>query len=270
LAHLVDTDPEYREWYKNNPTEIHIMDNSAFELNQQGLPLFDGNRLDDLALSVGANYVVMTDAPGQSSDVTENFARFQGKRLKSKGLGTFFVPQSYRGKIGDLINSFIWGLTNPDIDYVALSILSAPNAFTRSDISDNAKMMTRYLSRYHFMRLLEKEIKEEFGISARSLKEKHNKKIHFLGMTEGPNEIELMSHVDIPIDTWDSSAPMWYGLRGRKRFDPNSVTGLPDGKYTEHVDFNYRTNIEEARNIALDNLEYIDNLVQDYNDRVNP
>ena len=83
-----------------------------------------------------------------------------------------------------------------------------------------------------------------------------NKKFHFLGMSEGPNEIELMSEFHEYIDTWDSSAAAWAGLNGIT-FD-KSPTGLVNGKFEKEVDFSF----ESADNkwMAQSNMTYIDNL----------
>lgn len=84
----------------------------------------------------------------------------------------------------------------------------------------------------------------------------NGKKIHFLGMVDGPNEIMLCSQ--FRIDTWDSSAAVWAGLRGIA-FD-SSPTGLINGKYEEEVDFNYETSDNNDITRAQKNCEYIDAL----------
>ena len=85
----------------------------------------------------------------------------------------------------------------------------------------------------------------------------NKKKIHFLGMLDGPNEIELMDFNGYSecIDTWDSSAAVWYGLNGI-RFD-SSPTGSINGKFEKEVDFNAKIGDEEAVEF---NLKYIDKL----------
>jgi hypothetical protein len=86
---------------------------------------------------------------------------------------------------------------------------------------------------------------------------RNKKKIHFLGMVDGPNEIELMqlNDYDTYIDTWDSSCAVWYGLNGIK-FD-TSPSGAINGKFEEEVDFNIKTGDTEAVEF---NLAYIDEL----------
>ena len=86
----------------------------------------------------------------------------------------------------------------------------------------------------------------------------NGKKIHFLGMVDGPNEISLVR--DFHIDTWDSSAGVWAGLNGIP-FD-QSPTGLGGGKFEKHVDF--EANFEDTT-MAKNNMNYIDYLVNRYN-----
>ena len=86
----------------------------------------------------------------------------------------------------------------------------------------------------------------------------NGKKIHFLGMVDGPNEINLVR--DFHIDTWDSSAGVWAGLNGIP-FD-GSPTGLINGKFEKHVDF---TSSFDDTIQAKKNIEIIDDLVTRYN-----
>jgi hypothetical protein len=92
----------------------------------------------------------------------------------------------------------------------------------------------------------------------------NGKKIHFLGMVDGPNEIKLMAPFKQYIDTWDSSAGVWFGLNGGK-FDC-SPTGIYDGKYEKEVDFDLKlSDISiDNYNLAKYNMDYIDTLVQRY------
>ena len=110
--------------------------------------------------------------------------------------------------------------------------------------------LQRYLSRLKFVQELDKR-----GILEQIVE--NGKKIHFLGMVDGPNEIELMGYngYDECIDTWDSSAAVWYGLNGIK-FD-SSPTGAVNGKFEKEVDFNEK----QGDNTSVRyNLAYIDKL----------
>ena len=89
----------------------------------------------------------------------------------------------------------------------------------------------------------------------------HNnkKKVHFLGMLDGPNEIELVRDYHSYINSWDSSAASWLGANERQ-FD-NSPSGLMDGKFEEPVDFNFPLNLKTLRHIHF-NRYIIDQLCQ--------
>jgi len=155
-----------------------------------------------------------------------------------------------------LIESFEWAATSEHVDYIGFSILNIPNAY---GVEKNNQLQ-RYLSRLKFINELDKR-----GVLGEIVD--NNKKIHFLGLLDGPNEIELiqMAGYGDCIDTWDSSAAVWYGLNGIK-FD-NSPTGSYNGKFEKEVDFsfNFEDNIEKDdwENVtgAVDsNLMRIDNM----------
>ena len=65
LAHLVDTDPTYENFYLNR-NEFKIMDNGAFELGESYAP----DKLIELGRRCGADAIVLPDYPFQHTDVT--------------------------------------------------------------------------------------------------------------------------------------------------------------------------------------------------------
>ena len=90
--------------------------------------------------------------------------------------------------------------------YVSLQVkLSFTSDSEVSTVPQKDNKLQRFLSRWKFMQLL-----DEHNILQRA--KENGKKIHFLGMVDGPNEISLMR--DFHIDTWDSSAGVWTGLNG--------------------------------------------------------
>ncbi len=247
LAHLIEEDEQYCEFYKNSGAEL-IMDNSAFEMYKRNEPMYPTNKLIDMAKKVGATYVVMSDYPKEPIKKTMDAAVEMIPQLTEAGFGTFFCPQSEPGDIEALIAAYGWAFHNPAIDYVAFSILNIPLAYNCESGTAQGWRMQKFLSRWKFMH----ELNRRFD-----LKSIHrNKQFHFLGMTEGPNEIELMAEFHDIIDTWDSSAAVWTGLNGIS-FD-NSPTGLASGKFEKEVDFSF----ESADNVSVakKNMTYIDNL----------
>lgn len=262
LAHIVDgmegseeQVEKYIEFYKNEKKNaelsgtpfLNIMDNSAFELYKNKLPMFDPEKLLDLAKKVDATHIVLPDHPAHPSMVTIDDARRYAPIFKQAGFGTFFVPQSDVGDLEDLCTAFAWAASSPLIDYIGISILAVPNAYN----CEKGNPLQRFHARWKFMN-------ELYDRNLLQLAAQNGKKIHFLGMVDGPNEISLVR--DFHIDTWDSSAGVWAGLNGIP-FD-QSPTGLGNGKFEKHVDF--EANFEDTT-MAKNNMNYIDYLVDRYN-----
>lgn len=256
LAHLIeDDDIEYIDYYRHLPVRSEktvILDNSAFELYRRNLPMFDGAKLLDIAARVTADYIVMPDYPGEHSSYTIRAANHYGPEFKDAGYKTFFVPQSEVGDLEDYIQAFAWAAQSPLVDYIGMSILGIPNAF-----GVDGNDIQRLLSRPHMFNLL-----GERGLL--QMAKYNGKKIHCLGMTDGPREVDLMASWVVMgmVDSWDSSAAVWAGIEG-VRFD-NSPTGLIDGKVKSHVDFNIAFDETKVDDIMY-NMTYIDGSVQAIN-----
>ena len=248
LAHLIDEGhQDYIDFYKNQKFDINIMDNSAFELYKAQLPMFDPQKLVGLAQQVNATHIVLPDHPSHPSMVGIDDAKRYAPVFKEAGFGTFFVPQSDVLDLEDLITSFAWAASSPLIDYIGISILAVPNAYG----CEQNNPLQGFVSRWKFMN-------ELYDRNLLQLAAQNGKKIHFLGMVDGPNEISLLR--DFHIDTWDSSAGVWAGLNGLA-FD-HSPTGLTNGKFEKHVDFQAKF---EDTTLAESNMRVIDNLVDRYN-----
>ena len=245
LAHLVEEDEQYKEFFwKYNGTKI--MDNSAFEMFKTGQPMYPTDKLIEMGKKVDADYIVMSDYPDEDPSKTIAAAEELAPKFKEANFGTFFCPQSKIGDLEGLISAFAWAANSHHVDYIGFSILNIPNAY---GVEKNNKLQ-RYLSRLKFVQELDKR-----GILEQIVE--NGKKIHFLGMVDGPNEIELMGYngYDECIDTWDSSAAVWYGLNGIK-FD-SSPTGAVNGKFEKEVDFNEKQG--DSTSVKY-NLAYIDKL----------
>ena len=252
LAHLVEDDPDYVKFYadlkKNNRGLTYILDNSAFEMYKQGRQMYPSSKLIEMGEKVDADYIVMSDYPGESGQRTISAACFMAPQLREAGFGTFFVPQSEIGYERDYIETAMWASRIHHVDYIGLSILGIPNAY---GVEQDNKLQ-RFMSRWKMMTKLARV--GFFGNCTI-----HKKKIHMLGMVDGPNEITLLKHFNV--DTWDSSAAIWTGLNGI-RFD-KSPTGLIDGKFEKEVDFNYKCEDNSLIDLARDNMDYIDRLCAD-------
>ena len=261
LAHLVETDENYRNFYRNlDDNKPKIMDNSAFEMFKLGMPMYPSEMLVDLGEKVKADYIVMTDYPKEYWGKTLDKAVEMIPVLKQAGFGTFYCPQSELGDMEGLIESIAWALNNQDIDLIGLSILSCPIACGVNETShhegnrDDAYKMQRFLSRWRVFTEIER---------AGLLSVFTERKFHCLGMVDGPREIELLSRWKKQIFSWDSSAAIWAGLNGIK-FD-NTPTGLRYGKFEKEVNFNV-DDIELSKiNKAIYNCQYINRLVRNQN-----
>jgi hypothetical protein len=250
LAHLVEEDREYTRFYQSgrNLADTYILDNSAFEMYKQGREMYPSDKLIEMGKLVGADYIVMSDYPNEPGSKTIKAAEQLAPEFRKAGFKTFFVPQSEIGDIEDYIATFAWAASSPHVDYIGVSILGVPNAY---GVEKDNKLQ-RYMSRFRMMKELSRR-----GIL--NLAYNNDKKIHFLGMVDGPNEIELCSQFDI--DTWDSSAAIWAGLN-KIAFD-SSPTGLIDGKYEKEVDFNFSTLDKVRIDLAKSNMKYINDLCGD-------
>jgi len=246
LAHLVEQDDAYATFFKNE-TGLKILDNSAFEMYKQGREMYDPSKLLEMAKRVEANYIVMTDYPGKPSSKGIKIAQQQASIFKDAGFGTFFVPQSKVGDLDDLISAYMWAAQAPEVGYIGFSILGIPNAYG----VEKKNKLQRFNARWKFLQELDKT---EFWRLAKG------KKMHLLGMVDGPNEIALLRPWLSKFLTWDSSAAIWAGLNGVS-FD-ESPTGLINGKFETEVDFGY--NVWDSNiSTAMDNVKVIDKLCRE-------
>lgn len=255
LAHLVEEDEKYAEWYARNKDDnqgsrlfsdrTYILDNSAFEMYKQGRPMYPSDKLIEMGYRVRADYIVMSDYPNEPGRKTIEAAIELAPEFKKNKFSTFFVPQSEIGDIEDYIATFAWAASSPLVDYIGVSILGVPNAYG----VERDNKLQRFMSRWKMMH----ELQDRGLLKLATI---NKKKIHFLGMVDGPNEISLCKN--FRIDTWDSSAAVWAGLNGIA-FD-NTPTGLINGKYEEEVDFNHVSQDTNDVLRAWENKKYIDNL----------
>lgn len=254
LAHLIEQDQKYIDFYLEQKEKYNctlIMDNSAFEMFKMKKDMYDPSKLIDMGKKINADYIVMSDYPGSESMETIEASSILGPIFREAGFKTFYVPQGETGNIEDLMYGFRHATQSNYIDYVGISILAAPLAYN----VESGNKLQRFNSRLRLMYMLKEE-----GILDH-LRSK-DIKIHLLGMLDGPNEIMFMNPFKNYIDTWDSSAAIWLGLNGQ-RFD-GTPTGRRDGKFELEVDFNYSTELIDNLEMAIDNMEYIDNLSRNY------
>lgn len=255
LAHLIEESENYTEWYKKekklNDCTI-IMDNSAFEMYKQNRPMYPAENLIEMAKKVNADYIVMPDYPNESPSKTIDSAAKIHASIQLSGFGTFFCPQSTIGDLDGLIESYMWAVKTPWIDYIGFSILAIPNAYG----VEKGNKLQRFVSRWKFLH----ELKEKGFFHYVSERKKYNSiKLHLLGMLDGPNEVLLLKEFLPYFDTWDSSAAVWYGLNGIP-FD-QTPTGMYSGKWEKEVDFNHELGRISDIGRAMRNVKYIDDMI---------
>ena len=262
LAHLVESSPEYVKYYNKishhrdeftgtRKEKTIILDNSAYEMHRAGLPMFEPSKLVELGKKVHADYVVLSDYPGEPGKKTIEAAEKLIPEFQHAKLGTFFVPQSRIGDLEDYIATFAWAASHPGVDYIGISVLGVPNAF---GVEGNP--LHGVLARPRMMDIL-------YSRGLLQLAKSNGKKIHWVGMSDGPYEIRLMQGYIAAeyIQSWDTSSPVWAGISDIK-YDM-SPTGLINGKVKTHVDFDIDFDETKVPAIAA-NLSYINDLMETY------
>lgn len=251
LAHLVEEDEAYAKWYKQEKESCGcelILDNSAFEMYSRNLPMYESSKLVNLARKVNADYVVLTDYPGEPAQKTIDKAIEMYPEIRANGFKTFFCPQSEPGNLEELKETFLWASESQYVDMIGFSILAIPMAYGVNKDNKFHSMLARW-------RFLEELRSTEFFQNVK----RYDKKLHMLGMLDGPNEIYLVRDFITKFNSWDSSAAVWAGINGIA-FD-NSPTGLANGKVKQHVDFSHNSATIDDIALAIKNTKVIDNLV---------
>lgn len=227
LAHLVDTDGEYAEFYAGR-NEFKIMDNGAFELGESYAP----DKLIALGIKCGADAIVLPDYPFQEAETTVNASNALIDAVKDAGFKTMYVPQSETNDIEDWIRGYVWGANNPSIDIIGMSILGVPNAIPHIHIGYARVVMTQILI--------------ERGLF------NFDKYHHYLGLNAGPG-LELPSLIAMgAMDSCDSSNPVWSGICGH-RFAENTDSLQAVSKIQKHVDFQYPLTTKTS---VLNDIQY--------------
>lgn len=215
LAHLVDTNDEYAQFYKERSEagDFIMCDNSAYELKEPYKP----EKLIEIGNKCGAHAIVLPDYPFQPGSVTISAAKEFIPIFKEAGFKTFFVPQSKRGDLDDWIDCYSYAANNTDIDIIGLSILGVPNALPNIDPSFSRVVMTQLL--------IDRGI---FNF------DKHH---HYLGLNAGPKlEIPSLLRMGV-LDSIDSSGPVWAGITGH-RYTDEADSYQTVSKIKLPVDFN--------------------------------
>lgn len=228
LAHLVDTDVAYMEFYRemSQRGDFLIMDNGAFELGES----YEPNKLISLAELCQADAIVLPDYPFQPAEKTVKAAEALGNQVKDAGFKTFFCPQSEVGQLEDWIKAYAWASATPWIDIIGMSILGIPNALPHLPRAYARVVMSQLLidrgvfnfSKYH----------------------------HYLGLNAGPN-LEIPALITMKaLNSCDSSGPVWAGICGQM-YTPAADSFMTTRKIDKHVDFAYPATKNEYVHSAI-------------------
>lgn len=213
LAHLVDTDEKYANFYADR-SEFKIMDNGAFELGES----YNPDKLIELGHKCKANAIVLPDYPFEPAIKTVHAATEMIPLVKSAGFQTMFVPQSIENGWQDWVDAYSWASYNSDIDIIGMSILGIPNALPHIPKSYARVVATALLQQNN-----------NFN------KTKYH---HYLGLNAGPAlEIPALIKMDA-LDSCDSSGPVWAGICGQM-YTKATESYSPSRKISKHVEFDY-------------------------------
>lgn len=248
LAHLVDTDDKYAEFYnyRSKAGDYIMMDNSAYELKTPYSP----DKLIELGKKINANAIVLPDYPFEHSSKTISAAEKFIPQFKKAGFQTFFVPQSKTGDLEDWINCYKWAIDNKDIDIIGMSILGIPNALSNIDPSYARVVITQLL--------IDRKL---FDV---------NRHHHYLGLNAGPN-LEIRSLLKMTAKNWnqritiDSSGPIWSAILGHQ-YTTNCDSYLSVSKPKLPVNFSIkRTTDSETLKRISDNIKLTQSIFNTYN-----
>lgn len=216
LAHIVDKDPGYAEFYRRMSArgDRIIMDNGAFELGES----YDPERLIDLGNECGADAIVLPDYPFEPAAKTIAAAEQWADRVHAAGFKTMFVPQSRRGDLEDWIDCYDWAGMNDKIDIIGMSILGIPNALPHIPAAYARVVMTQILKDRGVLNI--------------------TKFHHYLGLNAGP-ALEIPTLIQMgALDSCDSSNPVWMAILGHE-YSTNTDSYLAVKKVKKEVEFEY-------------------------------
>lgn len=233
LSHLVLEDPtgSYARYYKEQRERgrFVILDNSAFELEQQGKGL-DPDPVLDAAEITNPSEVIATDCLFDGPATIQSTKRFISRMRERGVLGRYKVMGVVQGRSRDEWLTCLSVLMDmPEVNTIGLSKLSVPMSFLGEKESDGCVAR----SRIECTKTIDRCYNDPFATwdsgEPKRLKEKD---FHLLG---GDNWTvwEMEQQVQYPwIRSNDSSCAVWYG-RFRRTFNDEGkiehiITDKPD------------------------------------------
>lgn len=252
LTHLTENDDYCRAYQRyRNKGEYIILDNSAFEMEQQGKGL-DPLPVLIAARKIGVDEVIATDVLLKGSETvksTRNFVTEYQKfyseeiRLGKPVPKIMAVPQG--NTIEEWTDCYIQLLATPGVNVIGFSKIAVPVAFggpkarkVSGGVTQSRLKLYEYLSN---SKLWPSQIFSHQNIQ-----------IHLLGGDNwSGHEIQTINKLRYVIRSNDTSAPVWYGANGIA-FDP--FTGKAPEFIEQKPDLeNHRQDTAEKikKNLAL-------------------
>ena len=218
LSHLVLENPigPYVEYYKEQRElgRFVILDNSAFELEQQGKGLDPDPVLDACELT-NPNEVIATDCLFDGPATIESTKRFIQKMLDRGVFGKYQIMGVAQGKTKQEWWDCFKQLLDLPIDTIGLSKLAVPVSYFGEKESSGCVSMSRIMC--------VEDIAHRYGFDAETI---NGKRIHLLGGDNWlPREINQQKRYKW-IRSNDSSAAVWYGRHNKVFNDEGKIRDI--------------------------------------------
>lgn len=215
LSHLILQDEAYAGYYReqSNKGRYVLLDNSAFELEQQGKGL-DPDPVLDAAEITNPSEVIATDVLFKGQETLESTREFIEAMKRRDLIGRYKVMGVAQGRTQDEWLECLEGLLNmPEINVIGLSKLSVPMSFLgEKESSGNVAR-----ARLECTRKIQKRIDTARVLNRAVLPFQRlgrDVQVHLLG-ADNWCVYEMRQQVKYPwIRSNDSSCAVWYGSYG--------------------------------------------------------
>lgn len=215
LSHLILQDEAYAGYYReqSNKGRYVLLDNSAFELEQQGKGL-DPDPVLDAAEITNPSEVIATDVLFKGQETLESTREFIAAMRRRDLIGRYKVMGVVQGRTQDEWLGCLEGLLSiPEINVIGLSKLSVPMSFLgEKESSGNVAR-----ARLECTRKIQKRIDTARVLNRAVLPFQRlgrDVQVHLLG-ADNWCVYEMRQQVKYPwIRSNDSSCAVWYGSYG--------------------------------------------------------
>jgi|GEM_PF-2541093 len=215
LAHLVMANLQYAEYYREISLDLNqfvILDNSAFEFEQQGIGVTLAT-IFEAVRRIKPHEVIATDTLFKGPETVESTKAFI-KAIPADLRGTFKIMAVPQGRSKEEWFTCLEGLLDiPEVTTIGLSKLSIPSCWEGTHQKSGVVAHSRV------------ECVRQLSCQWHWADKLHDKEIHLLGGDDW-SAWELYHYRDVEslkLRSCDSSVTVWYGANN-VRFDPNTGT----------------------------------------------